>query len=167
MRCPFCGSEDTKVLDSRPRENGYIIRRRRECKDCGKRFTTLESMEVLRLYVVKSDGRRELFNRDKLIRGIQLACTKRPVSVDDIESIVSRIEAALRERGEREVASRDIGEMVMNHLKELDEVAYVRFASVYRKFRTKEEFLKELRELEREGKTEESAEISGSAEAQG
>ncbi len=165
MRCPFCGSSDTKVLDSRPRENGYLIRRRRECKVCGKRFTTLESMEVLRLYVVKSDGRRELFNREKLIRGIQLACTKRPVSVDDIESIVSRVETALRERGEREVPSRDIGEMVMNQLKELDEVAYVRFASVYRKFKTKEEFLRELQELQKEGA--EAVETEAGDEAQG
>jgi len=161
VRCPFCGSEDTKVLDSRPREDGYIIRRRRQCKKCLKRFTTLETMEVLRLYVVKADGRRELFSREKLMRGIQLACTKRPVSVEDIENIVSRVETALRERGEREVPSRDIGEMVMAHLKELDEVAYVRFASVYRKFRTKDEFLRELEELERASKAEQAPTAAG------
>ncbi|HFE53266.1 MAG TPA: transcriptional repressor NrdR [Bacteroidetes bacterium] len=148
MRCPFCGYEDTKVLDSRPREDGVVIRRRRVCPSCGKRFTTLETMEVLRIYVVKSDGRREMFNRDKLIRGIQLACTKRPVSVDDVESIASRVETDLRLRGDREVSSREIGELVMRYLRELDEVAYVRFASVYRKFQTKEEFLEELKQLE-------------------
>ncbi len=158
MRCPFCGYDDTKVLDSRPREDGVVIRRRRVCPSCGKRFTTLETMEVLRIYVVKSDGRREMFNRDKLVRGIQLACTKRPVSVDDVESIASRVETDLRLRGDREVSSREIGELVMRYLRELDEVAYVRFASVYRKFQTKEEFLEELKQLESLGQKGEADE---------
>ncbi len=148
MRCPYCGQDEDKVVDSRPKNNGKSIRRRRFCLKCGRRFTTLEEIEDKTLYVIKSDGRREPFMRKKLMTGIQLACTKRPVSIKQIESLVEKIEVDLETAFIKEVESRQIGEMVSSALKNLDEVAYVRFASVYRKFKDKEEFLQELKELD-------------------
>ena len=147
MRCPYCGKDEDKVVDSRPRDDGRAIRRRRSCLKCGRRFTTIEEIEDKTLYVIKSDGRREIFQRAKLLKGIQTACTKRPVPIEDIEALVERIEVDLENKGVKEVKSRELGELVSVALKALDEVAYVRFASVYRNFKDKDEFLQELREL--------------------
>ncbi len=147
MRCPFCSFEETKVIDSRTRDDGRSIRRRRECLRCSRRFTTRETVDEIPLWIIKRNGTREEFDRGKLIRGIKFACTKRPVSAEAIEQLASKIEYAVRDRGKDEVPSSEIGEMVMAELKELDEVAYVRFASVYRKFQAKEEFLAELSQL--------------------
>ncbi|HHS13018.1 MAG TPA: transcriptional repressor NrdR [bacterium] len=147
MKCPFCGHDRDRVVDSRSRNDGRAIRRRRLCAQCGRRFITIEEVEDKTLYVIKSDGRREIFNTGKLRRGIQIACSKRPISVNDIESMVQQIESELNEGFVKEIESRVIGEMVSQRLKEIDEVAYVRFTSVYRKFKDSEEFLKELREL--------------------
>ena len=149
MRCPFCGKDDDRVVDSRSRKDGKIIRRRRLCQKCGRRFITVEEIEDKALYVIKSDGRRELYDRKKLLKGIQIACIKRPVTYDQIETIVFKIESEIEANFIKEVASRRIGELVSKFLRELDEVAYVRFTSVYRKFKDKEEFLKELRELKK------------------
>ncbi|MBN1348603.1 transcriptional repressor NrdR [candidate division KSB1 bacterium] len=151
MKCPFCNHTDTKVIDSRVKNEGRIIRRRRECLNCSKRFTTREQIEQPLLLVIKSDGSREPFNRDKLFAGIQIACTKRPVSIDSLENLVTTIENEIRDSGRDEVDAHLIGELVMRHLKTLDEIAYVRFASVYRKFSDKEEFMNELRELKSAG----------------
>jgi transcriptional repressor NrdR len=148
MRCPFCEFEDSKVIDSRSSNEGRVVRRRRECLACGRRFTTKEYVEEIPLMVVKNDGRREPFDRDKIMRGVQVACSKRPVSMDMISRLVERVENGLRDGNRDEVSSRQIGQLVMTHLREIDEVAYVRFASVYRKFQAKEEFLEQLRELE-------------------
>lgn len=147
MRCPFCSFHDTKVIDSRTRDSGRSIRRRRECLKCSRRFTTRETVDEIPLWIIKQNGAREEFDRNKLIRGIQSACTKRPVSASAIEQLASRIEYEIRDRGVEEVPSVDIGEMVMAELKQLDEVAYVRFASVYRNFQAKEEFITELKQL--------------------
>ena len=147
MRCPYCHFEDSKVIDSRSKNNGRAIRRRRECVSCKRRFTTKEVVEETPLIVVKADQRREPFSREKLKQGIQLACSKRPISVQKIEDIASKVEYELREKVTDEVNSQDIGRLVMYHLKNLDQVAYVRFASVYRKFQDKEEFISELQEL--------------------
>lgn len=147
MKCPFCNFHDSKVIDSRMRDEGRSIRRRRECLKCGRRFTTRETVDEIPLWIIKQNGTREEFNRAKLIRGIQFACTKRPVSAAAIEELASRVEYAIRDRGADEIPSKEIGEMVMEELKKLDEVAYVRFASVYRKFQAKEEFLHELKKL--------------------
>jgi transcriptional repressor NrdR len=147
MRCPFCNYHDSKVIDSRTRDSGHSIRRRRECLKCRRRFTTREQIDEIPLWVIKQDGRREEFDRQKLIHGIQLACTKRPISIAAIEQLVSKIEYDLRDQGVDEVDSNAIGEKVMTSLKELDEIAYVRFASVYRNFQMKEEFLSELDQL--------------------
>ena len=147
MRCPFCNYHDTKVIDSRTRDGGRSIRRRRECLKCRRRFTTREQIDEIPLWVIKQDGRREEFDRAKLTGGIQIACNKRPVSMAAIEQIVSKIEYTLRDRGNEEVEAQEIGELVMTELKELDEIAYVRFASVYRNFQAKEEFLSELKQL--------------------
>ena len=148
MKCPFCDSEDDKVVDSRAAQDGRSVRRRRECLACGKRYTTYEYVEKVTLTVVKSDGRREDFDRQKLFKGIALACNKRPVSEEQINNLVSQVEEELQNssRG-TEVTSKKIGELVMDRLKSLDEVAYVRFASVYRKFKDKNEFLEELKGL--------------------
>jgi transcriptional repressor NrdR len=135
------------VIDSRTRDGGRSIRRRRECIKCRRRFTTRETIDEIPLWIIKQDGTREEFDRQKLIKGIQFACIKRPVSAAAIEQITSTIEYALRDRGVEEVASEEIGEMVMEELKVLDEIAYVRFASVYRNFQAKEEFLTELKHL--------------------
>ncbi len=147
MRCPFCTYHDTKVIDSRTRDAGRTIRRRRECLKCRRRFTTREQVDHIPLWVVKADGRREEFSRQKLMKGIKYACIKRPISAGDFEEIVSKIEYALRDRTVDEIESQEIGKIVMRELKELDEVAYVRFASVYRNFQAKEEFLNEVKHL--------------------
>ncbi len=147
MMCPYCAYADSRVLDSRPTLEGNSIRRRRECGGCGKRFTTYEKVDELPLMVVKKDGRREAFNRQKLLSGLAKACQKRPVSTAQLEAVVELIERELRNTIEREVRSHYIGELVMNHLRGLDEVAYVRFASVYREFRDAESFMEELKNL--------------------
>jgi len=148
MRCPFCASEEDKVVDSRAAQDGRSVRRRRECLACGKRYTTYEYVEKVSLTVVKNDGKREDFDRQKLFKGIALACNKRPVSEEQINNLVSQVEEELQNssRG-TEVTSKKIGELVMDRLRSLDEVAYVRFASVYRKFKDKNEFLDELKGL--------------------
>lgn len=147
MKCPFCSYVESKVLDSRMSKEMDTIRRRRECLKCGKRFTTAERLEEGLPLVVKKDGRREVFDRTKILGGLNKACEKRPISVTNLEKIVSRIEYNLLERGEREIKATEIGEMVMSELKTLDEVAYVRFASVYRQFRDINEFMSELTQL--------------------
>lgn len=147
MKCPFCAHLDSKVVDSRPDKGGAAIRRRRECESCGKRFTTHERVEEVLPLVLKKDGRREPFDRLKLIAGIQKACEKRQVSRETIERLVDRLEARLPELGEKEVPSTTIGEWVMNELHDIDEVAYVRFASVYRSFKDVNEFMSELQDL--------------------
>ncbi len=149
MRCPHCRHEDQKVIDSRDAKEGLEIRRRRECLKCKRRFTTYERAEEMMPMVVKKDNRRELFDREKILRGLQTACKKRPVSANRLEKIADKIEAAVQERGEREVPSALIGEMIMRELHPLDEVAYVRFASVYRQFRDIDEFMKEVAALTR------------------
>lgn len=147
MKCPFCRLSDSRVLDSRPTVEGDSIRRRRECGGCGKRFTTYEKVDGLLLVVVKKDDRRETFDRQKLLLGLIKACQKRPVSTERLEAIVDSIERDLRNLMEPEVKSEYIGELVMSHLRGLDEVAYVRFASVYREFRDAESFMQELKDL--------------------
>ncbi|WP_144184958.1 transcriptional regulator NrdR [Elioraea rosea] len=140
MRCPFCGHEDTQVKDSRPTEDGTAIRRRRSCPSCGQRFTTVERVQLRELTVVKSDGRRVAFDRDKLARSIRIALRKRPVDEDRIERIVNGVQRQLESSGESEIPSKAIGEMVMDTLREVDPVGYVRFASVYRNFREAKDF---------------------------
>ncbi|RWZ59811.1 transcriptional regulator NrdR [Halobacillus fulvus] len=147
MKCPNCHYKSTKVLDSRPIEEGKAIRRRRECEQCDFRFTTFERIEEVPLIVVKKEGTREEFSREKLMRGLIRACEKRPVAVEDLENVTIDIEKELRNRGVSEVLSKDIGEMVMERLSEIDEVAYVRFASVYRQFKDINVFIDELKEL--------------------
>ena len=147
MRCPFCKRDDSKVLDSRESAEGTVTRRRRECLGCRKRFTTYERVEELMPLVVKKDGRREPYDREKLISGLQKAVEKRPVSMDQLEALVAEVEARVLERGEKEVPSSLFGEEVMRRLRALDQVAYVRFASVYRSFRDIEEFMDELKGL--------------------
>jgi len=147
MKCPFCGFADTKVIDSRLGKEGNNIRRRRECFDCERRFTTYERIEETLPLVIKKDGRREPFDRQKIIAGMQRACEKRPVSIATIEKMVDRLELSLQESGEKEIESSRIGEAVMEALHGLDEVAYVRFASVYRQFKDINEFMSELKDL--------------------
>ncbi len=147
MHCPFCRAADTRVMDSRDSAEGTIIRRRRECESCKRRFTTYERVEELNPLVVKKDGRREAFDRDKLLSGLTKACEKRPVSVAQVEELVTAIERRVQEGGEKEIASTAIGELVMERLHALDEVAYVRFASVYRSFRDIAEFMDELKDI--------------------
>jgi transcriptional repressor NrdR len=147
MKCPHCGYEEDKVVDSRAAQDGRAVRRRRECLKCKERFTTYEYIESVTLTVIKSDHRREPFDRQKLIHGMKLACNKRPVSEKKVESIADEIEARLQELSKNEVTTTFIGELVMEKLKEVDEIAYVRFASVYRKFQDKAEFLEELKKL--------------------
>jgi transcriptional repressor NrdR len=144
MKCPFCENQDTKVIDSRPTEEGQAIRRRRECENCGKRFTTYEKVEEIVLMVIKKDGSREAFDRYKIMNGIIRACEKRPVPIAEIERIVAEIERGLNNLMEKEVESKFIGELIMDHLKILDEVAYVRFASVYRQFTDANTFIAEI-----------------------
>lgn len=147
MKCPFCAEIEDRVIDSRVSQEGSVIRRRRECVGCERRFTTYERIEETLPLVVKKDGRREVFERTKILAGLKRACEKRPVSTADLERIVLDIERTLQESGEKEVASSRLGEVVMKHLQALDEVAYVRFASVYREFRDISEFMSELSEL--------------------
>lgn len=147
MRCPFCNSADTKVIDSRPTEEGHAIRRRRGCDKCNKRFTTYEKVEETILMVIKKDGRREAFDRAKILNGIIKACEKRPVTMAQMEEIVADIEKTISNSMEKEIESYDIGELIMNHLKDVDEVAYVRFASVYRQFTDVNTFVKEIEKL--------------------
>ena len=147
MKCPFCGLDTDKVVDSRSSKNGESIRRRRECQKCGQRFTTYEYIEDVSLNVIKTDGSREPFDRKKLLRGITISCAKRPIPTDKLDEVTNEIVREIELRGEREVSSKVIGEIVMSHLKELDEVAYVRFASVYRKFKDKSEFMEELKNI--------------------
>ena len=150
MKCPYCGYEESKVIDSRPADEGERIRRRRECLKCGKRFTTHEVIETVPIIVVKRDKSREVFDRDKLIAGILRACEKRPVSIGQIEKIVDTIESQLQQSLDREVTSMQIGELTMEQLKNVDEVAYVRFASVYRQFKDINTFMEELNKLLKE-----------------
>ena len=147
MRCPFCRDLENRVIDSRLGKDGDAIRRRRHCERCGRRFTTYERVEEALPMVVKKDGRREPFERAKIVNGLKRACEKRPVSVDTIEALADAIERQLQESGEREVTSRAIGEAVMRDMHDVDGVAYVRFASVYRSFRDVHEFMHELEEL--------------------
>jgi len=147
MKCPFCGYSDSKVIDSRPAEEGSTIRRRRECLACQKRFTTYEIIERLPLVVIKRDGSRQSFDKVKLINGMVRACEKRPVTLSQLETIADEIEQELQSGLEREIRTVDIGEMVMSRLKDVDEVAYVRFASVYRSFKDINTFMEELSKL--------------------
>lgn len=147
MKCPYCGFIEDKVIDSRPTDEGSAIRRRRECSKCTRRFTTYEKVESLPLMVIKKDKTRQLFDREKLMNGLLRACEKRPVSINDLEKLVEDIESQLCNSLQREVTTQDIGEMVMSRLKNMDEVAYVRFASVYRQFKDINTFMDELRKL--------------------
>ena len=147
MRCLFCGHTESKVIDSRSTDEGTTIRRRRECLECGKRFTTYEKIESIPIIVVKKDGTRESFDREKIINGLLRACEKRPVSLEQVENIVDEIEARLYNLLEREVSSEKIGEMVMENLQKLDDIAYVRFASVYRQFKDINSFMDELAKI--------------------
>jgi transcriptional repressor NrdR len=155
MRCPICEKDNDKVVDSRTAQDGTIIRRRRKCLNCGHKFTTYEAVERTPLYVIKKDNRRELFQREKLLGGIVTACKKRPVSMESIEKFVNTIEMEIQAGFQVEVPSWKIGERVMNGLKQLDEVAYVRFASVYRQFKDAKEFMDELQNLKIEAKNSE------------
>jgi len=145
MRCPFCGYKEDKVVDSRATAEESAVRRRRECLKCGKRFTTYEYVEEVSLMVIKKDGRREHFDRKKLLAGIMKACEKRPVSIEKMEEIATSVERAIQRKSDREVNSVDIGELVIEKLRQLDDVAYVRFASVYRQFKDVNQFMKELK----------------------
>ena len=147
MKCPYCDHPDTRVIDSRPTEEGHAIRRRRGCDSCGKRFTTYEKVEVPIFMVVKKDARREVFDRNKVLNGIIKACEKRPVPLEEIEKLVRRVETSVCQQPEEEVTTEQIGRMVMDGLKELDEVAYIRFASVYRQFKDVQSFMEELQLL--------------------
>lgn len=147
MKCPYCNSNEDKVIDSRETSEGITIRRRRECSKCGKRFTTYEYVERMPLMVIKKDGRREPFSRQKILNGLLKACEKRPISVEKLETIVVEIEVELQKKFEQEVESPHIGELVMEKLAKLDDVAYVRFASVYRQFKDINQFMRELREV--------------------
>jgi len=150
MKCPYCGYSESKVVDSRPTEEETAIRRRRECEKCSKRFTTYEKVEEMPLIIVKKEGNREIYQRSKIINGFIKACEKRPVSVKQIEEVVDEIEKELYNSMEKEIDSKKIGEMVMNRLKQLDDVAYVRFASVYRQFKDLNTFIEELNKLIKE-----------------
>ena len=147
MKCPFCGYEESKVIDSRPTDEGERIRRRRECLKCAKRFTTYEMIESLPIVVIKKDGSRETFDRQKLLTGMLRACEKRPVSIEMLDRAISDIETVIQNSLDREVSSYKIGELVMEKLKEIDEVAYVRFASVYREFKDINTFMDELKDF--------------------
>lgn len=147
MKCPYCGFGQDKVIDTREINDGLQIRRRRECLNCGKRFTTYEEIEMKPLIVIKKDGRREKFNREKIFTGIQKACEKRPISTDEIEKIIMEIEQELRQKFDREVPSKEIGKIIIKKLKKIDKVAYIRFASVYREFQDISEFKKEIEKI--------------------
>ena len=147
MKCPYCSHYDTGVIESRHLENELVIRRRRICKKCNKRFTTYERIDLVPLMVIKKDGRREPFSREKITNGIIKACEKRPISMETINNLVSKIEEAIRSEGANEVKSNLIGELAISRLRDLDEVAYVRFASVYRQFKDLSSFVKEIRKI--------------------
>ena len=147
MKCPYCNHPDTRVIDSRPAEDGSVIRRRRSCDECGKRFTTYEKVETIPLIIIKKDNNREQYNRSKIERGIIRACYKRPVSAEAIQKTVERIEIKIFNLEAKEVSSTDVGEIVMDELKELDEVTYVRFASVYREFKDVNTFMDEIKKM--------------------
>ncbi len=147
MKCPFCGYTESKVVDSRPADESSTIRRRRECLSCGKRFTTYETVESMPIVVIKRDGTREPFNREKLLNSMLRAIEKRSVTLDELEKATSNIEAIIQNTLDREVSSKDIGELAMAELRQIDEVAYVRFASVYRQFKDVDSFMKELQKL--------------------
>ena len=147
MRCPYCGYKESKVVDSRPADEGSSIRRRRECLQCEKRFTTYETVESLPMVVIKKDGSRQSFDRSKVLRGIQRSCEKRPVPVADMERMAMEIEQELQNSMEREIRTEDVGEKVMDRLRKVDQVAYVRFASVYRQFKDIDTFMAELNKL--------------------
>ncbi len=150
MRCPYCECDESKVVDSRPIESGQAIRRRRECMKCNKRFTTYENIEEIPLIIIKKDGNRQVYNRSKLLNGIIRACEKRPVSIEEMEQIVDDIEKTLYNSMEKEITTDYIGELVMERLKYIDEVAYVRFASVYRQFKDLNTFMDELEKIIKE-----------------
>lgn len=156
MRCPFCSSDDTRVVDSREVRDGHETRRRRECVECDRRFTTYERIEDVPATVVKRDGSREIFDREKLMTGLLRACEKRPVSRHDLVALVDAVETELAQRDVREMSSQEIGNMVISRLKHLDQVAYVRFASVYRRFEDVSQFMDELRRLLRSHESDES-----------
>lgn len=147
MKCPYCSRMNTRVMDSRPGKNEFEIRRRRECQVCVRRFTTYERIEDVPFMIVKKDNRREEFSRDKVLTGVKKACEKRAISVDQVEDVVSQVEKDLREANYKEVSSRIVGEKVMGHLQKLDDVAYVRFASVYREFKDVDDFIRELKSI--------------------
>ena len=154
MHCPFCSAVDTKVIDSRPVAEGNNVRRRRECITCAERFTTYEAAELVMPRIIKAGGIREPFNEDKMTAGLMKALEKRPVSIERVEEAVTKIKASLRSTGEREIDSRTVGELVMSQLRDLDEVAFVRFASVYRSFKDLDEFRQEIDRLSNEEKSE-------------
>lgn len=147
MRCPFCGNIEDRVVDSREVKDGDVIRRRRECVRCERRFTTYEQTESVPFQVVKRDERREAYDREKLMMGLRIACRKRPISADALEKLADEIESVMQEREEREISSQELGTMVMTRLRPLDQIAYVRFASVYRRFADVDEFVRELHQL--------------------
>lgn len=147
MKCPFCGSDNTRVIDSRPADDNASIRRRRQCDECGKRFTTYEKVETIPLIIIKKDNNREQYDRKKIEAGILRACHKRPVSAEQISRLVDEVETELFSREEKEIPSSDIGELVMDKIKDVDAVAYVRFASVYREFKDVETFMNELKKV--------------------
>jgi len=147
MKCPFCNHNEDKVTDSRETSEGAAVRRRRECSSCGKRFTTYEYVEKTPLMVIKKDGRREAFSHQKILNGLVKACEKRPVSIEKLENIVTQIEVELQKKFEQEVESHQVGEVVMEKLAQLDDVAYVRFASVYRQFKDINQFMRELKDV--------------------
>ena len=147
MKCPFCGDDNTRVIDSRPADDNEAIRRRRQCDECGKRFTTYEKVETIPLIVIKKDKNRETYDRSKIESGVVRSCHKRPVSVDQIEACVDEIENKIFNLGVREIESEKIGEIVMDQIRDLDQVAYVRFASVYRQFKDLDTFMAELNKL--------------------
>ncbi len=151
MRCPYCKEDRDRVIDTRPSEDGHVIRRRRQCEGCGKRYTTHERLETLPLRVVKKDSRRVPFDRKTMLTGILRAVEKRPVSIEQAEDLVDAVESEVLRRFEKEVPSREIGQMVMKRLRDLDEVAYVRFASVYREFKEVDDFLQEVRSIAKQG----------------
>ena len=152
MKCPYCNFEDTKVVDSRPVEDGLATRRRRECTKCKKRFTTFEKIENSLLVVVKKDGTRESFDKNKIISGVLKACQKTKVTYDDVQKIADNIERVLSNTMEKEIQAADIGGLIMDELKEIDQVAYVRFASVYREFKTIDTFIDEINKLNKKNK---------------
>ena len=147
MKCPFCGHENTRVIDSRPAEDNNSIRRRRVCDECDKRFTTYEKVETIPLIIIKKDNNRETYDRSKIEAGVLRACHKRPIPAKDINALVDKVELEIFNREEREIPSKIIGEMIMNKLKDLDSVAYVRFASVYREFKDVNTFMDELKKI--------------------